>query len=170
MGNIKNAILKCAMSSPASFYSIVFAGATHNAFVHVDGDIPKENLTLRLAFKTQAIKALSDEINSLKGDPSDELLLAIITLGVHGSGETLKPPEKPKRALSPLATAQNFQYYGGMRWESAHIEAVRHMVEQKGGLHNLGLPGLANAIALYVQNPNPVPECYTELSAEVISF
>lgn len=151
VGNIKNAVLKCAMSSPASFYTIIFAGATHNAFSHVEGAIPKENITLRLAFKTQAIKALSEEIQSLKGDPSDELLLAIITLGVHGSGETLKPPEKPKKPLSPLAKAQNFQYYGGMRWESAHIEAVRHMVKQKGGLHKLNMPGLANAIALCVQ-------------------
>jgi hypothetical protein len=146
------------MSSPASFYAIVFAGATHNAFVHVDGAIPKENITLRLAFKTQAIKALSEEINALTGDPSDELLLAIITLGVHGSGETLKPPTKSKKRLSQLATAQNFQYYGGMSWESAHIEAVRHMVEKKGGLHRLGMPGLANAIALYVLNSTTVPD------------
>ncbi|KEF62760.1 uncharacterized protein A1O9_00733 [Exophiala aquamarina CBS 119918] len=35
-----------------------------------------------------------------------------------------------------------------MRWECAHLEAVRHMVKQKGGLHKLSLPGLANAIAL----------------------
>jgi len=143
------------MSSPASFYTIIFAGATHNAFSHTEGDIPKENITLRLAFKTQAIKALGKEITSLKGDPSDELLLAIITLGVHGSGETLKPAQAPKRPLSPLAKAQNFQYYGNMRWESAHIEAVRHMVKQKGGLHKIGLPGLANAIALYVQDTGP---------------
>lgn len=149
------------MSSPASFYAIVFAGATHNAFVHENGAIPKENITLRLAFKTQAIKALSEEINALQGDPSDELLLAIITLGVHGSGETLEPPQKPKKPLSPLATAQNFQYYGGMSWESAHIEAVRHMVGKKGGLHRLGMPGLANAIALYVLNAISLSESFS---------
>ena len=136
------------MSSPASFYTIIFAGATHNAFSHAATTIPKENITLRLAFKTQAIKAMNEEIQALRGDPSDELLLAIITLGVHGTGESLVPPEKPTTPLSPLATAQNFQYYGCMTWETAHIEAVRHMVKQKGGLGKINMPGLANAIAL----------------------
>jgi hypothetical protein len=147
VGNIKHGILSCAMSSPASFYTIIFAGATHNAFAHDGAQVPKENRMLRLAFKTQAIRSLTQEIQSLKGEVSDELLFCIITLAAHGTGDLLEPPLKGNR-LSVLATAQNFLYYGSMRWETAHLEAVRTLVKQKGGLHKIKLPAVANAISL----------------------
>lgn len=148
VGNIKNAVLACAMSSPASFYTIIFAGATHNAYAHAGMDISRENKMLRLNYKLQAIKALNSEIQALKGEPSDELLLCMITLAAHGSGEQLAPPKRAHS--SPLATAQNFEYYGNMRWEMAHLTAIGLLIGRRGGLHKVKMPGLANAIELYV--------------------
>lgn len=147
MGNIKNAVLQCAMHSPAAFYTIVFAGATHNAFAHTGMDVPNHNKMLRLSYKTQAIKELNHEVQALKGHASDELLLCIITLAAHGSGDALTPPAV-EESTSPLASAQNFQYYGRMTWETAHLKAIRVLIEQKGGLHTIKMPGLANAIGL----------------------
>lgn len=137
------------MHSPAAFYTIIFAGATHNAFSRAGVSIPNENKMLRLSYKTQAIKELNREVQNLQGNAPDELLLCIITLAAHGSGEQLNPPTKEENT-SPLATAQNFQYYGMMRWETAHLNAIRVLIKQKGGLHTVKMPGLANAIGLYV--------------------
>ncbi|EXJ71060.1 uncharacterized protein A1O5_06053 [Cladophialophora psammophila CBS 110553] len=154
-GTIKTALLACAMQSPAAFWSIIFAssilktsrGATHNAYLQGEADAPGRNRALRLSYKTQAIRELNREIQELQGPASDELLLAIITLASHGSGEQLDPPSQEEN-LSALQSVQSFQYYGRMQKETAHLKAICHLVYQKGGLHTVKMPGLANALAL----------------------
>ncbi|EXJ65376.1 hypothetical protein A1O7_01717 [Cladophialophora yegresii CBS 114405] len=146
-GTIQNALLACAMQSPAAFWSIIFAGATHHAYLQGGTDAGSRDRTLRLSYKTNAIKELNREIQGLQGVASDELLLAIITMAAHGSCEQLDPPPQ-EESLSTLESVQNFQYYGRMRWEEAHFKAVAHLVRQRGGLHTVKMPGLANAIAL----------------------
>jgi hypothetical protein len=147
LANIKHAVFSSAMISPASFYTIIFAGATHNAFAHTGMDVPRENKMLRLSYKFQAIKAVNEEIKGLKGEPSDDLLLSMVTLAAHGNGEQLEPLRKATK--SPLASAQNFDYYGNIRWELAHYHAITPLIERKGGLPAVKIPGLANAIELY---------------------
>lgn len=111
-------------------------------------EITRENKILRLTYKTHAIKALNQEISSLQGHVSDELLFSMVMLGAHGSGDTLAP--RPSQTSdSSLLTAQNFHYYGHMQRETAHLDAVRHMVQQRGGLHTVRLDYLSNLIALY---------------------
>ncbi|KAI1629914.1 hypothetical protein EDD37DRAFT_75126 [Exophiala viscosa] len=147
ISEIKHTVLASAMRSQAAFYTIVFAGAAHNAFAHTGMAITRENKILRLTYKTHAIKALNNEISSLKGYVSDELLLCMVMLGAHGSGDTLSP--RPSRTNeSSLLTAQNFHFYGHMHWETAHWDAVKHMVQQRGGLHTVRLDYLSNIIAL----------------------
>ncbi|KAK4939685.1 hypothetical protein LTR10_020075 [Elasticomyces elasticus] len=147
ISEIKHTVLASAMRSQAAFYTIVFAGAAHNAFAHTGMEITRENKILRLTYKTHAIKALNNEISSLKGHVSDELLLSMVMLGAHGSGDTLGP--RPNRTYdSSLLTAQNFHFYGHMNWETAHLDAVKHMVQQRGGLHTVRLDYLSNLIAL----------------------
>ncbi|OQU96040.1 hypothetical protein CLAIMM_02179 isoform 3 [Cladophialophora immunda] len=137
------------MHSPATFWSIIFAGATHDAYLQGEADTPSRNRTLRLSYKTQAIRELNREIQELQGPASDELLLAIVTLAAHGSGEQVDPPSQEEN-LSALQSVQSFQYYGRMQKEAAHLKAICHLVYQKGGLHTVKMPGLANALALYV--------------------
>ncbi|OAG45406.1 hypothetical protein AYO21_00040 [Fonsecaea monophora] len=146
-GTIKTALLACAMQSRAAFWSIIFAGATHNAYIQGETGNPSRNRTLLLSYKTQAIRELNVEIQELQGPVSDELLLAIITLAAHGSGEQLEPPPQGEN-LSALQSVQSFQYYGRMQSEAAHLKAICHLVYQKGGLHTVKMPGLANALAL----------------------
>jgi hypothetical protein len=146
-GVIKSAVLAGAMQSPAAFWTTIFAGATHNSYLLGGHDPTGREKTLRLSYKTHAITALNSEIQSLEGPASDELLLAIITLATHGSDEHVNSPTE-EASLSPLASVHNFQYYSGMDWEEAHLKAVVHLVYQKGGLHSIKMPGLANAIGL----------------------
>ncbi|KIW71987.1 hypothetical protein PV04_00211 [Phialophora macrospora] len=146
-GTIKNAVLACAIQSPAAFWSIIFAGATHNAYLRRGTDARSRDRTLRLSYKTNAIRELNREIQALQGEASDGLLLAIITMAAHGSDEELDPPPQEEN-LGILEAVQNFQYYGRMRWEEAHFKAIAHLVHQRGGLHTVRMPGLANAIGL----------------------
>lgn len=152
ISEIKHTILASAMRSPAAFYTIVFAGATHNAFAHTGMQITRENQVLRLTYKTHAIKALSQEISCMQTAVSDELLLCMVTLGFHGSGDTLMPRSQAAND-SPLLVAQNFHFYGHMDWETAHFNAIKVMIKQRGGFHTIEQEFLSNAIALLVAFP-----------------
>ncbi|KAJ9640592.1 hypothetical protein H2204_003220 [Knufia peltigerae] len=150
ISEIKHTILESAMRSPAAFYTIVFAGATHNAFAHTGMPVTRENQVLRLTYKTHAIKALNREISSrmhATTSVSDELLLCMVTLGFHGSGDTLMPRSQATDD-SPLLVAQNFHFYGHMDWEMAHFNAVKVMIRQRGGFHTIEQEFLSNVIAL----------------------
>ncbi|KIW09787.1 hypothetical protein PV08_11887 [Exophiala spinifera] len=147
ISEIKHTILASAMRSPAVFYTIVFAGATHNAFAHTGMQITRENQVLRLTYKTHAIRALNQEISRTQKSVSDELLLCMVTLGFHGSGETLMPRAQAAND-SPLLVAQNFHFYGHMDWETAHLNAVKTMIKQRGGFHTIEQEFLSNVIAL----------------------
>lgn len=137
------------MRSSSAFYAVAFAGAAHNAFAHTGLEITRESKMLRLTYKTRAIEALNKEINSLQGPASDDLLLSMVTLGIHGSGDTLAP-RKQATNDSALSTAQHFHFYGYMNWETTHLNAIRVMVEQRGGFQTIQLEFLSNIIALYV--------------------
>lgn len=145
---MKHAVLAAAFRTPAAYYTVIFAGATHNAFAHVGTEVEHQNKLLRISYKIQAIKELKNAIYKLTGPASDDLLLSVITLAAHGSGDQLCPPPKQIKHSNPLATAQDFDYYGSLAWETAHLEGIRLLVEARGGLQTVEAPGIASAIAL----------------------
>ncbi|KAK4940094.1 hypothetical protein LTR10_019723 [Elasticomyces elasticus] len=146
IGNLRDVVLACAMHSPASFYTIALAGATHKSY---SSDASHQIKILRLSYTVQAVKELNHELQTLTGDPADALLFCISLLAAHASaagGDQMRSPMK-EETQSPLATAQS-QYYGSLRWEDAHMKAIRLLVERKGGIHKVKLPGIANVLGL----------------------
>ncbi|KAI1626939.1 hypothetical protein EDD37DRAFT_239710 [Exophiala viscosa] len=146
IGNLRDVVLACAMHSPASFYTIALAGATHKSY---SSDASHQIKILRLSYTVQAVKELNHELQTLTGDPADALLFCISLLAAHASaagGDQVPSPMK-EETRSPLATAQS-QYYGSLRWEDAHMKAIRLLVERKGGIHKVKLPGIANVLGL----------------------
>ncbi|KAJ9500268.1 hypothetical protein H2202_004063 [Exophiala xenobiotica] len=144
LGNLRDVVVSCALHSPASFYTIALAGATHRSY---STETSQNIKILRLHYAVQAVKALNHELQTLDGDPADALLFCISLLAAHASsGEQVSPPVK-EQSKSPLATAQT-QYYGSLRWEDAHMKAIRLLVERKGGIHKVKLPGIANVLGL----------------------
>lgn len=137
------------MLSPTAFYAVVFAAASHAAFNYVGMEVPVENTILRMSYKGLAISHLKQEISSLSGPVPEELLLGMITLAAHGYGELLVPPRSDSCKLKgPLALGQHSQFYGEIRWEPTHLIALVSMIQERGGLKTLKMPGLAESIKL----------------------
>lgn len=137
------------MKSKATFYTVVFAAATHWSYAHIGSEVPEKNRSFRLHYKGLALEELRKEVASLKTYASEQLLMCIITLAAHGTGETLNPPSiEENKMTSPLCKVQDFDYYTAMQWETAHLQAVRQLINARGGLVTIQTPGLANAIAL----------------------
>ncbi len=137
------------MTEPVSFYTIVFASATYHSFRNIMKGTVVHDETLRLSYQTQALKLMIDAIKRSSGYASDELLLSIVTLAAHG-GSRRHPFTASTQNDMPFANVPNISYYGSMQCEWAHLQALYFLVHQRGGLQEIKLSGLANAIALYV--------------------
>ena len=145
------------MDTPVAFYTIVFAAATHCAFRHGVHSISKSDDFLRLSYKAKAIRLMIEEVKASHGVVSDQVLMSVVTMAAHGTDPWgIAKLEDTGDAL-PLATIQDFHYYGSMQCEWAHLRALHYLVQQRGGLKNIKLAGVANAIALYDPRPRQRP-------------
>ncbi|KAK5025169.1 hypothetical protein LTS07_008020 [Exophiala sideris] len=140
----QNAIMTSAMKSPVAFYSIIFAGACHYAFLQRNLNISKESVVLRMSYKTQALTSLRNELEQCQGVVTEEVLLSIILLAIHDKGDTLVAPKKLMD--SPLRQVKDNEFYTSMRWQPKHLDMLFAMLKQLGGLQSLRMHGLAEAI------------------------
>jgi len=149
---VSRAWLQCALNSPMAFYGFIFAAALHHNHLH-GGQIPDQKSgILQLSYQTQAIKLINAMLRSTDNNtpPSDDLLVSILILAAHGQKQNLDPPLTPAHPQSPLAKAQNLDFYGTLSFIPAHLAALYILVEQKGGLDKIEVYGLADTLALFV--------------------
>ena len=147
---VRHDVASSAMTRAVSLFTVIFAGASHLAYMRKhDGD-KVNNTEMRLSFKTQAIRALAEDIRQNNGQVSDEVLLAMITLAAHGSGESptgAVPDHRHDRKTA--SKAYYVGHYSGLETGWAHLRMVYVLLEQRGGLQTIKLQGLAGAIQLY---------------------
>ncbi len=98
---------------------------------------------------TLAINYVRKELGRSKGPPPDELLLSIMTMSGHG--EVVDDGEQgPIRdhVESPLVRANRVDIFAKLQITDAHAAAFTNLVEKKGGLDNITLPGFGNLLCL----------------------
>ncbi|KIW62570.1 hypothetical protein PV04_10732 [Phialophora macrospora] len=146
---VRRAWLGCAMANPVAFYAFIFAAGLHHAYEHGWDKIPTWNYDLLLSYKTKAISLINAALQKVDVDISDALLVSILILAAHGprvpSPGTVSPPQHPP---SPLVGVQNINFYGSMRFDALHMDALRILIARRGGLQTLELYSLAETIAL----------------------
>jgi hypothetical protein len=94
--------------------------------------------------------------------PSDELMLATLSLAAAARPMGAQDPPSNMKVLSPLATAQSLHVYGTMNVESAYRRVLFFMLKQRGGLGRVQLYGLAEGIELS-ETLSANFACFTEL-------
>ena len=144
------------LSSATSLYTIVLAGATYNALRRPGKEVDQKNLMLRLNYKVQALRKMSQEIEELGPQVPNETLYTMLTLAAYGAAETLQPPSEPQNQ-SPLALAHDLDFYSRLPCEWAHLRALGHLLKQRGGLPAISRPGFAVAVSVYVTQAPPIP-------------
>jgi hypothetical protein len=147
---LKKDVMKGAMQVPVTWYTVIYAGATHNAFNYNLGYSPRFNEVLRLTYREKAIRHLKDEIAKSDGVVRDEVFLSLVTLSAHGYGDIPKDPSRHKSWTSScLGHAHNVDYYGAMETGWEHMNAMRVLVAKRGGLQNIKLKAAGLAVQLY---------------------
>ena len=136
-----------------AFHGFVFAAALHHNHLHGGQTPDRKSGLLQLTYQTQAIKLINAMLRRTAAEnipPSDALLVSILILAAHGPRQTLSQPLPPAHPQSPLARAQNLDFYGSLSFVPTHLGALHILVEQKGGLGTVELYGLADTLALLV--------------------
>ena len=128
-----------AMASPFTLYAIIYSGECYRSFFAAR---TKQSEMLRLQSKNEALRHLREAMQKANGVVSDEMLLTISLLAIHGS---VRPRLHPRSSL-PLY--RDNEFYSSVDVERTHLQALRLLVDQRGGLANLGLHGLADIIAM----------------------
>jgi hypothetical protein len=147
---LKQDVMKGAMQVPVTWFTVIYAGATHNAFNYNLGYSPRFNEVLRLTYREKAIRHLKDEIVKSNGIVCDEVFLSLVTLSAHGYGDIPRDPSRSKSWTSScLGHAHNVDYYGAMETGWEHMNAMRILVAKRGGLQNIKLRAAALAVQLY---------------------
>jgi len=107
---------------------------------------------VRLYHKIQTMRLLKEELEHPEKICLDDVILAVLALSASEI-ETVANNAK-ERVLSPfhspLKSVQWLDVYGSISHIKAHVEAMRVLIDQKGGLKQLQLEGLAEIVALFV--------------------
>ena len=142
-------IMQSVMKNPHCWYAIIYAGATHNAYQRGGYESTKENLHLRLMYKTKAIGSVLDDVKQNGDNISEEALLSMVVLASHGSGDRLKGTKTYRRQQLPFLThIHDVEYYASMETGWEHLQAVYTLLDKRGGLHTIQLKSLAICIQM----------------------
>ncbi|EXJ62273.1 hypothetical protein A1O7_02706 [Cladophialophora yegresii CBS 114405] len=134
---VRRAAFSTSALSPHTLFAIIYAGACYRSYFR--NAVPGDNL-LQLQAKQQALACLREAVQ--QGKPTDEMLMTIALLAIHGSVQPLKRP----RFTAPLY--RDNEFYSNVKFDQTHLRALRTLVGQRGGLHELEIHGLSNIISM----------------------
>lgn len=141
------ALRMAATHCPALFHTHVVSAVTLFSRSCWTSHLTKDVYAATACHRRQANFLVKHEIENLAVVPSDELMLATLSLAAAARPIGTQDPSSMK-FLSPLATAQSLHVYGTMNIESAYRKVLFFMLEQRGGLGHVQLCGLAEGIEL----------------------
>jgi hypothetical protein len=134
------------MSEPGVLSAFVFAQLSRN--VHEHGLAP--NLRRQLVWTHAAVvETVNKALSSAATACTDTTLLTVFSLAYHGSTSSAVKARKPARApqQGPLKSLRLLHLYGGpIEAVSMHREALLKMIEMRGGLRKMTLPGFAGLL------------------------
>lgn len=125
------------------FHASLFCQLTRNqVFVTSPTDTPEQ-----MQCYTETIRGVQQKFEDTSMSCEDENILAVYALSYHGELRLHPPVASPSQG--PLTTLQLLHIYGGrLRTVNLHLQGLAKMLTLRGGLSQIKLPGLAQAISL----------------------
>ncbi|EXJ53870.1 hypothetical protein A1O7_09206 [Cladophialophora yegresii CBS 114405] len=95
---------------------------------------------------TETIRGVHQKFADSSMSCEDENILAVYALSYHGEPRSQRPAAAPTQG--PLTTLQLLHLYGGrLHTVNVHLQGLARMLTLRGGLAQIKLPGLAQAIS-----------------------
>jgi hypothetical protein len=150
---VSKAWFTASLENPLLFHALSFAGLIHMDFLRYNQIYP--NSVRALPHKLIVIQKLNEILANGGEISGDDVILTILVLPSH---ETLKVTEEMKRPFNgPLRKAQWLNVYGHIKYIFEHRKAVLDLLNLRGGLETLQIPGLAETIVGFVAPPLLIP-------------
>jgi hypothetical protein len=124
------------------FHASLFCQFTRNrAFFSTPGNTPEQ-----VQCYTETIRGVHQKFSDNSVSCEDENILAVYALSYHGE---LRSAPAAAPSQGPLTTLQLLHIYGGrLHTVNVHLQGLAKMLRLRGGLAQIKLPGLAQAISL----------------------
>lgn len=139
------------MSNPALFTAFLYGAAGHMQTrkrlesAQVAPQTREERLE-QIACEAETIK----QLNKMMKDPSqvcsDEVILAVLCMAFNRIDYTTWSVQDPY-PKAPLRNLQWLDVYGGLSLNDHHIKGLMALIQTKGGIDKLKLPGLAETLS-----------------------
>jgi len=142
--SVATAWLSASIANPFLFNILLWSICIKRDFIR--GSRTYCNSVQALAYKVEGIRQLNEVISNGKEALTDEVILTIIRLASHEFVNFTEEKRKPFN--SPLQRAGLLDTYGGLQIVPGHMDAIIKLVDLRGGIENLTLPGLAEALVL----------------------
>ncbi len=136
---VRQSAFRTSVHSPHALYAMIYAGACYQSYFR---DAVHDPDLLQLQSKQEALKHLRVAVEHADGEVTDEMLMTIALLAIHGS---VRPQHKP-RFTTPFY--RDNEFYCSVEFDQTHLRALRTLVSQRGGLAKLGLGLVANIISM----------------------
>lgn len=91
----------------------------------------------------ESIREVNKAIQTPSRRLSDAVILSVCALANSGGGESLQNRNLQSPFLSPLRSLQFLDIYGSICPNNVHLTGLAKLVELRGGVENIKLPGLA---------------------------
>ncbi|EEP79918.1 predicted protein [Uncinocarpus reesii 1704] len=140
-----------AMKNPPLFTAFLYGAAGHMQTrkrlegAHFSPQTKEEKLE-QIVCETETIKQLNQMMQKPSQACSDEVILAVLCMAfnrIDYSGWTVSDPW-PK---APLRNLQWLDVYGGLSLNDHHIKGLLALIEMRGGLSQMKMPGLAETLS-----------------------
>lgn len=106
---------------------------------------PDECLEHKIATQSLAVSLINEQMLDPTRASSDQNLLAVLGLAVHGQDTLPAHRKTPKQG--PLRDLQGLELYSSMKTVPLHFNGLALLVELRGGLEKVKLPGIAAIIS-----------------------
>lgn len=150
---VKTDVMSHIIHTPVSYHVFLYAGACHRMYWKEGFNPSSERTTGLLILKNNAIRAMMEAVQPGFDNVSDEILIAMLLLAAHGSGETARR-RKDNKVQSRKAQGRPYdnEFWCAMDTERPHMDMLAKMV-RKRGVGNIRPGPLLNALCLQVILP-----------------
>lgn len=134
--------IQLAATSPALYYTWM-----HCAMIYYDAlrGEPDECVEHKIASNSLAVNLINQQMLDRARACSDQNILAVLGLAVHGQ-DTL-PPFQKTPTQGPLRNLQGLALYSSLRSVPLHLNGLALLIEMRGGLEKITLPGVGAIIS-----------------------
>ncbi|KAK2778762.1 hypothetical protein FQN52_002677 [Onygenales sp. PD_12] len=141
-----------AMENPALFTAFMYGAAGHMQTrkrlesTHVTPQTREEKLE-QIICETETIKQLNKMMLDPRQGCTDEVILAVLCMAFNKIDYSKWTADNHSAPKAPLRNLQWLDVYGGLSLNDQHVKGLMALIQTRGGLGNITMPGLAETLS-----------------------